>query len=77
MTAKEKAEDIYLKMVDSLADDIEIDLRDFNKWQESFKRFSLIAVDEMLSNDGWSGSREEWVIFKKYCEEVKHEIENL
>ena len=38
---------------------------------------ALIAVDEMLSNDGWSSSREEWARFKKYFEEVKQEIEKL
>ena len=49
MTPQEKAEDIYLKMVDSLADDIEINMLDFNKWQQSFKSFAIIAVDEILN----------------------------
>jgi len=35
------------------------------------------TLDEMLSNDGWSSSRDEWDRFKKYCEEVKREIRKL
>ena len=38
------------------------------------KELALKAVDEMLSNDGWSSSRNEWDRFKKYCEQVKHEL---
>ena len=38
------------------------------------KQLALKAVDEMLSNDGWSSSRNEWDRFKKYCEQVKHEL---
>jgi hypothetical protein len=38
---------------------------------------ALIAVDEMLSNDGWSSSLEEWNTFKNYFEEVKQEIKKL
>ena len=41
------------------------------------KECALIAVDEMLSNDGWSSSPKEWDIFKKYCKNVKQEIEKL
>ena len=44
---------------------------------ELTKQCALIAVDEMLSNDGWSGSMEEWHRFKIYFEEVKQEIEKL
>jgi hypothetical protein len=38
------------------------------------KQLALKAVDEMLSNDGWSSSPNEWDRFKKYCEQVKHEL---
>ena len=38
------------------------------------KQLALKAVDEMLSNDGWSSSRNEWDRFKKYFEQVKHEL---
>jgi hypothetical protein len=37
----------------------------------------LIAVDEILSNDGWSSSIEEWNTFKNYFEQVKQEIQAL
>lgn len=43
----------------------------------TIKDCALIAVDEMLSNDGWSSSRDEWDRFKKYCEELKLEIRKL
>ena len=75
MTPQEKAEDIYLKMVDSLADDIEINMLDFNKWQQSFKSFAIIAVDEILksSNNLYRVNS----IKTKFYLEVKQEIENL
>ena len=38
------------------------------------KQCALIAVDEMLSNDGWSSSSNEWNTFKNYFEQVKHEL---
>ena len=38
---------------------------------------ALLAVKEMLSNDGWSSSLAEWNTFKNYFEEVKQEIMNL
>ena len=44
---------------------------------EIAKRCSLIAVDEILSNDGWSSSIEEWNTFKNYFEQVKQEIQEL
>jgi hypothetical protein len=59
------------KLNDELGDDVLI------YWNELAKQSALIAVDEMLSNDGWSGSMEEWHIFKIYFEEVKHKITQL
>lgn len=44
---------------------------------EDAKKCALIAVDEMLSNDGWSSSHEEWNTFKNYFEEVKQEIKQI
>jgi hypothetical protein len=44
---------------------------------EIAKRCALIAVDEILSNDGWSSSIEEWNTFKNYFEQVKQEIQAL
>lgn len=41
----------------------------------SARQCALIAVEEILSNDGWSSSREEWDIFINYWEEVKKEID--
>jgi hypothetical protein len=41
------------------------------------KQCALLAVKEMLSNDGWSSSLAEWNTFKNYFEEVKQEIMNL
>lgn len=43
----------------------------------SARQCALILVDEILSNDGWSSSREEWDIFTNYWIEVKKELEKL
>jgi hypothetical protein len=80
MTPKEKAEDIYLKMVNSLADDVEIDLLDFNKWQQSFKSFALIAVDEILDEllEIVTVTSSKYIIKHiNYYQEIKQEIEKL
>ena len=70
MTApKEKAKEL----VDKMRDEIPCHCDD---WEQA-KQCALIAVDELLSNDGFSSSREEWAIFKKYWNEVKQEIEKL
>ena len=61
MTPKEKAKELVENFENAL----------------TIKDCALIAVDEMLSNDGWSSSRDEWDRFKKYCEEVKQEIRKL
>lgn len=61
MTPKEKAKEIVENFENAL----------------TIKDCALIAVDEMLSNDGWSSSRDEWDRFKKYCEELKLEIRKL
>lgn len=74
MTPKEKAEELLKKMLGknpNRQDGISrIDVI-------QAKQCALIAVDEMLSNDGWSSNLEEWNTFKSYFEEVKHEIEKL
>lgn len=41
------------------------------------KQCALITVNEILSNDGWSSSQEEWNKFKEYYQQVKQEIEVL
>lgn len=35
---------------------------------------ALIAVNEMLENDGWSSSIEEWDKFKVYFQKVREQI---
>ena len=71
MTPKEKAKDLYDSYWYCL---LQSNIEKRNYWS---KQCALIAVDEMLSNDGWSSSPKEWDIFKKYCKNVKHEIEKL
>jgi hypothetical protein len=76
MTPKEKAEELFMTYVDKGMNQIKpVINRDIRK--EIAKQCALIAVDEMLNNDGWSSSRDEWSIFKKYCEEVKEELLKL
>ena len=41
----------------------------------SARQCALILVEEILSNDGWSSSREEWDIFTNYWEQVKKELD--
>ena len=78
MTPKEKAMELIEKFEKEV---YKYDLDTNNEYDMSLfhlaKQCALIAVDEMLSNDGWSSSRNEWDIFKKYFEQVKQEIEKL
>ena len=70
MTPKEYAEELVEK---------------YNKDEELFFKISLfeakvcalIAVNEMLENDGWSSSQYEWDVFKKYFIEVIEEIKKI
>jgi len=68
MTPKEKAQELVSKM--------EKDFQYFASKQIAIQH-ALIAVDEMLSNDGWSSNSNEWNTFKNYFEQVKDEINNL
>jgi hypothetical protein len=72
MTAREKA----VRLVDRYLDEV-FNQTDINFPLELPKRLAIIAVNEMLKNDGWSSSLEEWNTFKNYLEEVKNEIEKL
>jgi hypothetical protein len=75
MTPKEKAKELTLKFMK-----IDSDSEQFYEFEIKFfyaQRCSLIAVDEILSNDGWSSSIEEWNTFKNYFEQVKQEIQEL
>jgi hypothetical protein len=65
MTPQEKAKQLFMRNFEITVDDY------------CAKQCALIAVDEILSNDGWSGSREEWHRFKIYFDQVKHEITQL
>ncbi len=73
MTPKEKAQELVLKYLRIKTHKM------FNGWWHKItaKQCALIAVDEILSNDGWSSSFEEWNTFKNYFEQVKQEIEKL
>jgi hypothetical protein len=72
MSPREKAS----RLVDRYLDEV-FNETDVNFPLELPKRLALILVNEMLRNDGWSSSRDEWDTFKKYYEEVKKEIEAL
>jgi hypothetical protein len=65
MTPKEKALELISKM--------EKDFQYFASKQIAIQH-ALIAVDEILHNDGWSSSSNEWNTFKNYFEQVKHEL---
>tara|TARA_R110000822_G_scaffold226308_1_gene359108 strand:- start:228 stop:443 length:216 start_codon:yes stop_codon:yes gene_type:complete len=71
MTPKEKARDLFNSYWYCLLES-NMSNRDFFT-----KMCSIIAIDEMLLNDGWSGSVQEWELFKNYFEEVKEEIQKL
>ena len=78
MTAQEKAEELFWKYRPIIAGkQFVTGLVLMSEAKELTKQCALIAVDEMLSNDGWSSSPKEWDIFKKYCKNVKQEIEKL
>ncbi len=75
MTPKDKAKKLTLNFMK-----IDSDSEKFEEFKIKFfyaQRCALIAVEEILSNDGWSSSIEEWNTFKNYFEQVKQEIENL
>jgi hypothetical protein len=72
MTPKEKAKELVEKYFDTCHKSSDLEL----SWKVC-KRCALIAVDEMLENDGWSSSQYGWDVFKKYFIEVKKEIEKL
>jgi hypothetical protein len=82
MTAKEKAKELVDKFYQRFPLTMDVittrgDLSwEYDSWNEA-KQCALIAVDEILSNDGWSSSLKEWNIFKNYFEDVKQEIEKL
>jgi hypothetical protein len=65
MAPKEKAQELVAKM--------EKDFQYFAS-REIAIQHAIIAVDEMLSNDGWSSSSNEWNTFKNYFEQVKQEL---
>jgi hypothetical protein len=75
MTRKEYAEEYAKELVLKFMNLQEPNYNWFNK--ELAKKCALIAVKEMLENDGWSSSQYEWDVFKKYFIEVIEEIENL
>ena len=78
MTPQEKAEELFWKYRPIIAGkQFVTGLVLMSEAKELTKQCALIAVDEMLSNDGWSSSPKEWDIFKKYCKNVKQEIEKL
>jgi hypothetical protein len=72
MGPREKA----VRLVDRYLDEV-INETDINFPLELPKRLAIIAVNEMLKNDGWSSSLEEWNTFKNYFEEVKQEIKQI
>ena len=78
MTPQEKAQELFWKYRPIIAGkQFVTGLVLMSEAKELTKQCALIAVDEMLSNDGWSSSPKEWDIFKKYCKNVKQEIEKL
>ena len=67
MTPKEKSQELILKH-----------LRVNHGFNVHIARqCALISVNEMLSNDGWCSSLNEWERFKNYFEQVKQELEKL
>jgi hypothetical protein len=65
MTPKEKAEELYKKFCEFTPVEFE---------QEYTKKCALIAVDEILNNDGFTKFDYN---LTKYWQEVKQEIEKL
>ena len=81
MTPKEKAEELVDKFYQTTPNEAFINepygiATEYKAWEQA-KECALIAVNEMLDNDGWSSSQYGWDVFKKYFIEVKKEIENL
>jgi len=81
MTPKEKAKELVDKFYQTTPYEAFIDEPygigvKYKAWEQA-KECALIAVNEMLDNDGWSSSQYGWDVFKKYFIEVKKEIENL
>lgn len=68
MTPKEKARQLINRF-------IEDGLHEKYMGVKSARQCALILVEEILSNDGWSSSREEWDIFTNYWIEVKKELD--
>lgn len=93
MTAKEKAEDLVNKFAKiqeqiewtkdkelmKLCGERNDELGDEGEyyWKQLAKLSALITVNEMLINDGWSSSRDEWERFTIYWNDVKYEITQL
>jgi len=79
MIPKEKAEDIYLKMLQWQTDADKYMKR--NVISITAKKCALIAVDEMILvlpfTDTNSTLNEYAIHLQKYLEQVKHEIEKL
>jgi hypothetical protein len=76
MTSKEKSKELVGKMKYHYDEQVNPYFVAFTD-DDLAKRCALIAVDEILSNDGWSSSIEEWNTFKNYFEQVKQEIQAL
>jgi hypothetical protein len=81
MTSKEKAKELVDKFYQTTPNEAFINepygiATEYKAWEQA-KECALIAVNEMLDNDGWSSSQYGWDVFKKYFIEVKKEIENL
>ena len=78
MTPKEKAIELFETYLKELVKyDFDTNDQYSQPYNEIAKQCAFIAVDEMLSNDGWSSSLDEWNKFKNYFEKVKQEIEKL
>jgi hypothetical protein len=71
MTAKDKAKELFDKYAMYLRSNLMYD----EEAREDAKVCALIAVDEILDDDGMEEEHFEKRI--NYWEEVKHEIENL
>lgn len=75
MTPKEKAKDIVDKMIDEIPPNNSKDMMTFIEVDlQASKQCALIAVDEILNNDGFTRFDQ---YLTEYWQEVKHEIEQL
>jgi hypothetical protein len=75
MTPKEKAKDIYLKML-KWQQDADIYLKR-NIISTAAIKCALIAVNEILDIDCWDMSQENFDNHIEYWQEVKQEIEEI